>query len=517
MINLDNFGEYLFRMILEDNSDEIALIFSTRFLDILNEINDNISNRLIQKQGEKDASKKTYIDIDEDSNDKISFIMKNKVEDVLGRDNNLLYISKDERNKVFNARQRSTMKINRFVNELFDNEYKPQNLSEEEKRENREKGIKTKAQQLEDFVNKYKSLRKPGEFELVSGDDIVKYYNQDMYESTEGTLGNSCMKYDKCGRFVKFYAVNSDVVSLLIMKSRDDSEQIIGRALVWNLDIPEDRMFMDRIYTKNQFDEESFKEYAKEKGWLYKYNQNMDEDEYIVDPTTGEKERILLVVTSMENSPTELYPYLDTLKYYDYTDYVLSNQEDYIDNDYYKLEGTQGSDYTSTHTYEQLIEMYKDMVRNSITEYAQMYPNVFWNNIDDNRFVQDYIDGEVEYYHEDFDHIFVDDYSIKDVIKYIKNNFDEDKIPDNLDEMNPPEVRNVLIELGGKDEFIREYVEHRYKDYTAKDIYEDIYDDADRIDYNEINNYMRYFDEEDFVDELANMQDESDLREMFEE
>ena len=59
-----------------------------------------------------------------------------------------------------------------------------------------------------------------------------------------------------------------EVCTLVIYKSDDDTDKILGRALLWKL--RDGKRFMDRIYTANDSDVQLFKDYAKENGWYTK-------------------------------------------------------------------------------------------------------------------------------------------------------------------------------------------------------------------------------------------------------
>lgn len=85
MIQTDNFITFYFKKLLENKTnDKLPLYFSDKFRDILLRINDEISRKLINNENENDVTSiRTYIDIDESSNDKISFIMVNKIKDAL--------------------------------------------------------------------------------------------------------------------------------------------------------------------------------------------------------------------------------------------------------------------------------------------------------------------------------------------------------------------------------------------------------------------------------------------------
>jgi hypothetical protein len=186
-------------------------------------------------------------------------------------------------------------------------------------------------QQIEVFVNEYKAIwtiAKDGfhMFEIVNGKDIQKYYHESRYESQSGTLGSSCMKGDACRTFFDLYTYNTDVVSMVILKSKVKENSIVGRALLWKLTEPE-ITFMDRIYTIKDADIELFKKYAISKGWYYKNSQNHSPNEYIVDPEGGKQ--FITLKTKVSPIYYETYPYLDTLRYYDDDEGILSNDSEY--------------------------------------------------------------------------------------------------------------------------------------------------------------------------------------------
>jgi len=536
MIRTDNFITFYFKRLLENKTnDKLPLYFSERFRNILFRINDEISRKLINSENENDiTSIRTYIDIDESSNDKISFIMVNKIKDALNINKNddvkltANDITSDQFKDIFKSRLRSTIKINRFITEIFGDLYTSKTLTEEEKKYNREHGIKTGAQKLEDFVNKFKSYREPSKFELVDGNDIVYWYNKQNYSNMDGSLGNSCMSYDRCGDYIEFYAKNKGKVSLLILKDREDENKIIGRALVWNLSIPEDRIFMDRIYTNNDFDVDSFKQYAKNNGWLYKYNQNMYSDTQIVDTKTGESKFMNLYVHNVVDN--DYYPYMDTLKYY--SDKTLQNTEEGLDN-YELLEDTYGGSRSrNVYTYDQLVDMYTDDILNDFKYYAMDYfPNLVWDYVDDDRFLSDFLIDEISSYEDNIEDLvdeddlvkFLKDYKDYDItIQFLKQISDEDEDEDehkDLSDLTKNELMLLIDKLETRYDFTRYYMENRYDGYTAKEILEELYGPI-KDNYLTSDIYYRieqYIDKEECAIEYASNESEDWLRERYED
>jgi len=517
---VNNFIEYLFKSILEASTDgELPIYFSDSFREILTEMSEEtgneIASRLLYEEGK--SSKRVFIDIDPDSNDKVSFLMANKAEEILNGTTRMKNLDFEMHDKIYKARQRGTMKINRFVNDLFNNEYQAKQLTPEEKLKLKEKGIKTAAQHLEDFVNQFKSMRDPGKFELVKGPEIPEWYHHEKYETDLGTMGGSCMAYDECQDYLEFYHLNQHKISMLIMKSKKEEDKIIGRALVWKLDEPSERIFMDRIYTNYDYDVESFKKYAKDNGWLYKFKQNMESSEKIVDTQTDETKFISLLVNDIQMTDDDEpeFPYLDTMKFYSPSLKKITNNESLlIGNVIYTLTGTDGTDFyrTEEHTIEELREMYYDDIINDLYYYAETFPDVFWNHIDDDRYVQDYIEGEIEYYETDLEYM---DNLEDEVRKYIKDYVDDDKIPKNFDDLDFKELIELVDDLGIKYELCQDLVNDRYRNYTTQEVHEELYGDVNSLDKNMFNTYINYLDEEDFAEEISNNEDEDYLRDKY--
>lgn len=202
-------------------------------------------------------------------------------------------------------------------------------------------GKKYSDKELEDFVNEFKfhvSIQKNREllFELVEGEKIKYYYHLDRYDYTkEGPLHGSCMRYKKCQKYFGIYVENPQVCKLLILKSPDNQDLIIGRALIWTLDNGD--IFMDRIYYSYESDVNLFKDYAIKNGWCYK--QRQESSSHTTIEWNPEKLREGDLIVKLQNYWFDDYPYMDTLKYlYEYRQ-ILSNNNYRAD---LTLESTEG-------------------------------------------------------------------------------------------------------------------------------------------------------------------------------
>jgi hypothetical protein len=167
-------------------------------------------------------------------------------------------------------------------------------------------GITYTPQEIEKFVNGYKACydilnSQFSKFDIITGDDIAKWYRCENYQSQSGSLGNSCMR-SKRGSYFDLYSKNPEVCSLVILYSNDGkisggkwvSQKIVGRALLWKLD--DGRVFLDRIYTIRDYDIEKYKAYARHQGW-------------ITIGSSGKKK------CSLKRVDFDYYPYVDTLRF----------------------------------------------------------------------------------------------------------------------------------------------------------------------------------------------------------
>jgi hypothetical protein len=178
---------------------------------------------------------------------------------------------------------------------------------------------------IEQFVNLYKSTidklnDKFSFFEVVSGDDIAYWYNANNYFQRSGSLGSSCMANAKPS-WLEIYTKNPEQCSMVIFKSPENNDKIVGRALLWTLQ--DGKKFMDRIYTINDSDVILFKEYAKENGWYSKFHNASTESGKSSAPDGGIEE--LDLVVNLSQKYYDYYPYLDTLKYFTPGSGILNN------------------------------------------------------------------------------------------------------------------------------------------------------------------------------------------------
>lgn len=152
-------------------------------------------------------------------------------------------------------------------------------------------------------------------------------------------------------------------------------------------------------------------------------------------------------------------------------------------------------------------------------ELAQYYNNI-WQFVDDERFVDDWIDDDVNgTCLSDFDTDELKEY-IKDelidneaVIKYLdkirfKNGLDPDlDYEDILDELTKAKLKKIIEDQNSEEDCIRKRCEYRYSGMDTEDILSEIYGEKDLREnvYKYVQNYLDedamvedYYDNEDF-------------------
>lgn len=236
----------------------------------------------------------------------------------------------DKSNEIWNQPGRQPMRVGRAVTALLQNA-----------------PSKHSSVEIADFVNRYKT--KIDELnnafrliEVVSGDDIAKWYNVRNYEDTSSRteLHSSCMAR-KPDYVFEIYTKNPEVCQLIIQKSEADNTKITARALLWTL--KSGKRFMDRVYFNDPQSIELFRSYCKENGIWAKFYNNSGAYSFALNPETGAKEEIEIVVNLNQNHDYNHFPYMDTLKFFNPDSSILDISHE-NDPGWYRLEDT-GGDY----------------------------------------------------------------------------------------------------------------------------------------------------------------------------
>ncbi len=209
-------------------------------------------------------------------------------------------------------KSRNSTGIGRLVNQIFPGKYT--------------------SKEVEDFVNSFKNVNKPGENELklVKGQDIKKYYLYTNYAEESGDLGNSCMRYTRCQEYLDIYTQNPNQVQLLVYLNEED--KVLGRALLWVLndekseDIEGAEYFLDRIYGINDSIKKLFQDHAETQGWAWRTKSGYSDTKYIT--YKGEEHSGVKMSIELDKYDFNYYPYMDTFKELDNSESKLYNNDD---------------------------------------------------------------------------------------------------------------------------------------------------------------------------------------------
>lgn len=243
--------------------------------------------------------------------------------------------------------------------------------------------------EIEQLVNFIKAQTDDGSFSIVSGEDIRHWYHTNQYDWDNsdkiGTLQHSCMRDQVQQKYLDIYCCNSQVELIILVKNG----KLRGRALLWTAE--DGKKFMDRIYgTDSTFS--AFKQFAREKGYHFKSNQNSSNDELWVTPEGDNVEievEILLDCTAFKH-----YPYADT-----FTAVNVDGVNNYNEGD--EMQNTNGGlngDENENEVYDEYDDTYID-VEDSV--YVQSHG---YRTHTDNVFLCDYdschylLDDRVETY-----------------------------------------------------------------------------------------------------------------------
>lgn len=184
--------------------------------------------------------------------------------------------------------------------------------------------------EIEIFVNLFKSYfnRNLDNLKIVDGVEILKWYLEDNYQLLNdcryGSLWNSCMRYNNRNSFMSLYTKNSNIKMLILL---DDVGKLSARALLWEgvSDVDgKTYKVMDRIYSFHDHDVNFFKDWAKENGYIYKYEQSAKSERLFISNDIVVE---LDLTVQLENWTSEYYPYLDTFKFFESQYGKLSNSD----------------------------------------------------------------------------------------------------------------------------------------------------------------------------------------------
>ena len=185
------------------------------------------------------------------------------------------------------------------------------------------------------------------QFDIVSGDDVHKWYNSVRYTRGGGSVKNSCMSSASRSKLA-IYCNNTNVNLVILYDDEGEiidgvyqSNKIKGRAILWkdcNIN-GEVATFMDRIYTSYDSDTELFKQFAEKEGFFFKTNQGYGGQSISNGTRTIDRPAI---ICSLNESDLSSYPYMDTMCYVDIDNNKCSNDSDNLEGRHRYCQDTGG-------------------------------------------------------------------------------------------------------------------------------------------------------------------------------
>ena len=313
-----NFNEFIVETISNDIPFYLSIDLRMILEQMKNDGNVNASS-ILMSHGRDVKSDMTYINIS-NRNDMVPFIHVGIIGQLYNQSGSKLafkdWISEEYDNpkSVVWSRMRNPVKVGKFLNKI-----------------DKIIGLGTTGTETEEFVLLYKinydiihnvSDSKFENFEVVTGENIRKWYLEDNYVSDQGDLGNSCMRKSKCQEWIDLYCENTDVCRLLILKSQRKGK-ISGRALIWKTD---KGIVMDRIYFSDEPVQRLFKAYEHENKLVPLHNLK--------------NQTITVQLTSFK---FDKWPYLDTFKFINTESGKLYNMHEFPDDNILKLKSADGT------------------------------------------------------------------------------------------------------------------------------------------------------------------------------
>ncbi len=350
---IHSYNDFNEDLIIESVLNESIIYFSPNFKRKLSKIEDNITNKLLDIEG-RDLGDIDVTFIDSDDGGNVTFTtMKNAAKwlrhefagELMRTPNvqqaDFLY---DNDSGVY-RKSRNTIKIGKLIRKII--------------------GHDITDVEIENFTNKFKAtVYTPDEkIEIVSGEDIRKWYNFDKIYRAVGSLGNSCMNIDDSimSKYFDIYCENP-TCKMIIMTI---DGQLIARALLWELssvhgievkdswkhfqqtaqyhkkrrkNIRDIKYFMDRTYYIHEKDNLKLNEFAKSNKFARRSSNRGEDYSWIWH--NGEIYDVSMSVSVKPKRYTH-YPYLDTFKRFDWRGGKLWN--DFEDGPGIILNDTRGS------------------------------------------------------------------------------------------------------------------------------------------------------------------------------
>lgn len=173
---------------------------------------------------------------------------------------------------------------------------------------------------------------------FVKGHWIAELYHEKNYAALSGSLGNSCMRYDRTNKFLDIYVKNPSICSLAVILNEEGKVQ--ARAIVWTTN--EGNRYYDRIYATSDLIQDRMKAYFLVNNIPSCYGYPAEQLTFRADPKNIDFDKRVLL-------EFDYYPYMDSLKYISTDRQVISTEESEMGGDDYDILNDTSGSYESYH------------------------------------------------------------------------------------------------------------------------------------------------------------------------
>lgn len=175
-------------------------------------------------------------------------------------------------------------------------------------------------------------------------------------------------------------------------------------------------------------------------------------------------------------------------------------------------------------------EYYEEHFKMEAEEIISLWPNIIWQHIDDDKYIEDLIDDEKS-------QLGIEDFSEYEYIQYIKNNTSDKKEKkvlqlfnrkiknkedkeeyyneDMLDELTEKQLKKIIEDVNEQDEFVEYAVTDRYEGRSAEDVASDFGYDEDGAQLYKM--FYNYIDDDKIEEDYMNDQDDNEKVERIKE
>ena len=173
---------------------------------------------------------------------------------------------------------------------------------------------------------------------FVKGHWIKEMYHEKNYASLSGTLGNSCMRYERTNQYLDIYVKNPSICKLAVLLN--SLGQVQARALVWTVDGID---YHDRIYYTSDLIHDRMKAFfltnnIETCARQYSGNKTI---KIQADPLNKDFDKRVLFTH-------DYYPYMDNLTYLGEDRTVLTNDANCFQGEEYLILNSTGGGYDSS-------------------------------------------------------------------------------------------------------------------------------------------------------------------------